>query len=275
MKNFKTLFGMAVVVGLMAAACTNDVNEVLAPEAPQQGYHFIGTIAPKTFDATTRTLLTENTDGTLSSTWQVGDIIGLSYSAKLGDEVGGADVKAKVTAVAADGSATIEATLSNLPYDDGTPNGWVCYPYESSEWAFINKQDGTLSAALDVRGGEAYVKVDDDNNITFANPPSLDAAVSIFKFTMVDSDENPISVDKLVISCEGYFAEYDEPDLEITVDLKEASNEVYVAMYIEEGEHTFTFEATSGSEKYTATATASSLETGQFYKTSLKLTKES
>ena len=274
MKNFKTLFGMAVVVGLMAAACTNDVNEVLAPEAPaQQGYHFIGTIAPKTFDATTRTLLTENADGTLSSTWQVGDIIGLGHNTISGDEVGVEVVAAKVTAVAADCSATIEATLSNLPYDDGEPNGGVWYPYGSSEWDFISKQDGTLSAALDLRSGSAYVKVDDDNNITFANPPSLDAAVSIFKFTMTDSAGNDVNVDKLVISSKGYYP-YDEPDLEITVDLKKASNVVYVAMYIEEGEHTFTFEATSGSATYKTEATANSLETGKFYKTSLKLTKE-
>ena len=57
MKTFKTLFGM-MAVALMAASCSNDMNDVQAPEQASEvgGIHFTATIAPKSFDATTRAL---------------------------------------------------------------------------------------------------------------------------------------------------------------------------------------------------------------------------
>ena len=94
MKNFKTLFIMMAVA--MMASCTNDVNDVLTLQQAE-GMPFIATLAPKTFSATTRTLLNENADGSISSEWQVDDEITLRY----GDLFSPTFATAKVTEVKA------------------------------------------------------------------------------------------------------------------------------------------------------------------------------
>ncbi len=254
-----------MAVALMAASCANDVNEVLTPEAPaQQGYHFIATIAPKTFDATTRTLLKEEDDNSLSSTWVVEDEILIEY---LADASELAQVTARVTAVAADGSATIEANLTIEPYDTGAEfNADLTYPASDPQFA---NQDGTLSAARDLRYGQAKLKAD-GSKITFAGTPSLEAEGSIFKFTMKDLKEAATNVDKLVISSKDYWDEDD--GLTITVTPTAAASELYVTIPIPDtgSVHTFWFEATSGSSPYIAQATGS-LEIGYYYQSTLKM----
>ncbi len=263
MKNFKTLFGMAVL-GLMAAACTNDVDEVLAPEAPLQGYHFIATIAPKTSGATTRTLLEEVKDGddvSLSSTWKVGDKIYIVYQASSSR----AEVEAEVKEVSEDGSATIEASFEKLPTSTDEQNAYLQYPITSK----FDEQDGRLSSDRDLRYGWATLKVDGEK-VTFEGTPSLDAEGSIFKFTMVDFENASINVDKLVISSKDYWDEDD--GLTITVTPTAAASELYVTIPIPDtgSVHTFWFEATSGSSPYIAQATGS-LEIGYYYQSTLKM----
>ena len=115
MKTFKTLFGM-MAVALMAASCSNDMNDVQAPEqvAKDGGIHFTATIAPKNFDAQTRALV-DNGDGTLSSNWAVGEAIIMNYNVKQGDTTKPMFAKAVVTAVnPTTGAATIDAKLASI-----------------------------------------------------------------------------------------------------------------------------------------------------------------
>ena len=266
MKSFKTLFGM-MFVALMAASCTNDVNDVLAPEAPQKGYPFEATIAPKTFDATTRTALVEDTENcTISSTWQEGDMIRIDY---MKSATAGTSVDAMVTKVATDGSATIKATFIDEPYTGVENNADLSYPAGA---VHITNQDGTLSADRDLRYGPAKLKVD-NGKITFDGMPSLDAEGSIIKFTMKDLGETPnaISVSKLVISSKDYWGEGDE--LTIKVTPTEATDVLYVTIPVQDigSEHTFWFEATaSDGTPYIAKATGT-LELGMYYQTTLKM----
>ena len=197
--KIKHLLGMAAVA-LMAAACSNDVNDVLAPEAaPQKGIPFVATIAPKSFDATTRAL-TENGDGSLSAKWKVDEEIALQYSQTN-------IVNAKVTAVNDDGSATIEFmfTDENKP-SDGT-KVYFYYPAGSEKTAFLNsklyKQDGTLCADRDLRSGANTFKVNDDG-ITLKDKVDLFPAMSIVKFSLQDITGNTVSVNKMIISTSKY-----------------------------------------------------------------------
>ena len=273
MKNFKTLFGM-MVVALMAASCTNDVNDVLAPEAPQKGYPFEATIAPKSFDATTRTALVEDTEnGTISSTWEVGDKIAIVYLTESDPE----EIEAEVKKVAEDGSATIVATFTELPYDNGGEyNADLIYPAgDDAGDDVLTSQDGTLSADRDLRNGGAKL-IFDGNKITFDGTPSLKAIGSIVKFSMKDLGETPnaIPVSKLVISSKGYWNPGD--DLTITVSLISETDVVYVTIPQSYGkEHTFWFEATANDSDfkeipYIVKATAT-LDAGKYYQTTLKM----
>ena len=266
MKNFKTLFGM-MFVALIAASCTNDVNDVLAPESPQKGYHFVATIAPKTFDATTRTLLVEDTEnGTISSTWQEKDEILISYWAD--GETFPISVTAKVSKVASDGSATIEATLEKLPTSTGDHNANLSYPAIQK----IDEQDGQLSGDRDLRYGYATLVVVDDK-VTFKNEASLFADCSILSFSMSDLKGGDINADKLVISCKDYFDVDDDLTITVTPPAGETLDKVYVSIpsWEDMGARTFWFEATaSDGTPYIAKATGT-LELGMYYQTTLKM----
>ena len=252
MKNFKTLFGMAAVA-LIAAACTNDVSEVLAPEAPQQGIPFVATLAPKSFNATTRTLLSENTDGTISSAWQVGDEITLRYGTDYATES-----TATVTEVKEDGSATIEATLESGITDGDEVLLW----YAPGSFA---DQDGELSNKLDHRFGSGKFKVTGgvaslDGSVT------MKASGSIFKFTLQDLGGNVLNVKELTISTEGVERS--------SVTLASAASSFYVAFdaFVAEDSEVW-FTATDESDNpYIAKVTATKdVEAGYYYQSTLKM----
>ena len=247
-------------VALMAAACSNDLNDVLAPEAaPQQeGYHFVATIAPKTFDATTRAIV-DNEDGTLSSKWKLDEEIALQYSQTN-------IVNAKVTAVNDDGSATIEFmfTDENKP-SDGT-KVYFYYPAGSEKTAFLNsklyKQDGTLCADRDLRSGANTFKVNDDG-ITLKDKVDLFPAMSIVKFSLQDITGNTVSVNKMIISTSKY-------KYTITPTDASGTNSLYVTLH-SLADATFWFEATGTDGKPYIAKGTSKLKLGEFYQTTLKM----
>ena len=256
--KIKHLLGMAAVA-LMAAACSNDVNDVLAPEAaPQKGIPFVATIAPKSFDATTRAL-TENGDGSLSAKWKVDEEIALQYSQTN-------IVNAKVTAVNDDGSATIEFmfTDENKP-SDGT-KVYFYYPAGSEKTAFLNsklyKQDGTLCADRDLRSGANTFKVNDDG-ITLKDKVDLFPAMSIVKFSLQDITGNTVSVNKMIISTSKY-------KYTITPTDASGTNSLYVTLH-SLADATFWFEATGTDGKPYIAKGTSKLKLGEFYQTTLKM----
>lgn len=266
MKNFKTLFGM-MLVALMAASCTNDVNDVLAPEAPQKGYPFVATIAPKTFDATTRTLLTEDTEnGTISSTWEEGDKIIIWYEA----ESGFSEVEAEVKKVASDGSATIVATFEILPKATTDNNAALYYCTSGSIDNYGVDLNGKLNADLDLRMADVTLKVV-DGVVTLDGEVSLHAYGSILRISMTDLDNKAVGLKKLVISSKDYYFEGVDYSFTVTPDPDEFPNVVYVAILGDEAEHTFWFEATDkDGNPYIAKATGT-FKPGMYYQTTLKM----
>lgn len=258
MKNFKTLFGMAAVA-LIAAACTNDVSEVLAPEAPQQGIPFVATLAPKSFNATTRTLLTE-TDGTISSAWQVGDEITLRY----GDFFSPTTATATVEEVKDDGSATIEATL-----ESGITNGEEVRLYYLP--GSNRDQDGELSKKLDNRWGSGKFTVT-DGVASLDGSVKMEAAGSIFKFTLLDLNGDELKVSKFTIST-AQFGEYG--DIAIA-SLNSAASELYIGIDgdlspIKDTEVWFTATDAAGNPYIAKVTATKDVEAGYYYQSTLKM----
>lgn len=259
MKNFKTLFGM-MAVALMAASCTNDVSDVLAPEAPQQGIPFVATLAPKTFSATTRTLLTENTDGTISSTWVEGDKITLSY----GDFFSPTTATATVEEVKDDGSATIVATLGS-----GITDGQeVSLFYSTSEGT---SQYGQLSNKLDSRFGKGKFTVT-DGVASLDGSVKMEAAGSIFKFTLLDLNGDELKVSKFTIST-AQFGEYG--DIAIA-SLNSAASELYIGIDGDfspkkDTEVWFTATDAAGNPYIAKVITTKDVEAGYYYQSTLKM----
>ena len=156
--KIKHLLGMAAVA-LMAAACSNDVNDVLAPEAaPQKGIPFTATLTPKSFDATTRALTMGEGGKSLNAQWEQNETLALIY------DVHGSSVTTMATVSdVTDGVATIDATL-HFKVTEGTEVTLV-YPYSAvngTGYAEPSSLTGDLSDPnLDIRYGTGTIKIND------------------------------------------------------------------------------------------------------------------
>lgn len=251
MKNFKTLFIMMAVA--MMASCTNDVNDVLTLQQAE-GMPFIATLAPKTFSATTRTLLNENADGSISSEWQVDDEITLRY----GDLFSPTFATAKVTEVKADGSATIEASLGN----DITDGQEVSLGYSTNSEL---EQDGQLSNKLDWRAGTGIFKVI-DGVASLDGSVAMEAIGSIFKFTLQDLGGNALNVKKFSISSAFELA---------IINLASAASSFYVGIVecslAKDTEIWLTATDEADNPYIAKVTTTKQVDPGKFYQTDLKM----
>ena len=251
MKNFKTLFIMMAVA--MMASCTNDVNDVLTLQQAE-GMPFIATLAPKTFSATTRTLLNENADGSISSEWQVDDEITLRY----GDLFSPTFATAKVTEVKADGSATIEASLGN----DITDGQEVSLGYSTNSEL---EQDGQLSNKLDWRAGTGIFKVI-DGVASLDGSVAMEAIGSIFKFTLQDLGGNALNVKKFSISSAFELA---------IINLASAASSFYVGIVecslAKDTEIWLTATDEADNPYIAKVTTTKQVDPGMYYQTTLKM----
>ena len=261
MKTFKTLFGM-MAVALMAASCSNDMNDVQAPEQASEvgGIHFTATIAPKNFDAQTRALV-DNGDGTLSSNWAVGEAIIMNYNVKQGDTTKPMFAKAVVTAVnPTTGAATIDAKLAEGAIDGSEIS--MSYPEEGYTMANEEVQDGTLSGKMDVRRGKGTIEVN-GTEATLASGAKLDAVYAIVKFTVKDLKGTAFEMQKAVIS---------NSEGETVIAVTHTGSDFYAVMPpTNEYTGTLWFNVTKNDETpYIAKGTAN-LEAGKFYEVELKM----
>ena len=196
----KHLLGMAAVA-LMAAACSNDLNDVLAPEAPQKGIPFVATIAPKTFDATTRALTLETDDdgkNYLKAEWKVDEEIMLTYIANdetiqtiasvvaVSSEDGSATIKANLVAGVADG-ATVQLVY---PASSATPSGNYGDPPTVNYGYVIND--------LDIRYATSTINVKDEV-ATLVGGISLNPQYAIVRFIIKNLAGDEVAMKKLVV----------------------------------------------------------------------------
>ena len=164
MKIFR-LFSIAAAALMMAACSSEDTAQNNNPVAGRQ-MHFTATIAAPNSGAGTRTEYTEDTENKkITVAWKVGDEIALVHD-KVMDVV-------KVKTVNADGSATIDGTITSA-----TDEATVQLVYPAARVSAVNSdgnpefnetvsgklltQDGTLTYIqnnIDFRDGEGQLSV--------------------------------------------------------------------------------------------------------------------
>ena len=254
----KSLLSIAML-GLLVAACSNDMNDVQVPE--QGKIPFVATISAKSIDsALTRSTIVENADGTLSNAWEENDQIHFGYLINkdaTGEEKEdpsnwGAFI-ATVSKVNEDGSATITAEIDNTLADG--EELYVVYPASAADgvyrWIkldFINKQDGKLSKDRDVETAITTLKVE-DGVASFAETLTLKPFLDIYKFKLIDNTGESLKVQKFSIKMSGT-----ESIKEVTLD--PATDEFYVSLPIMSGTE-MTLDAKSEDGRYyTATVRA-------------------
>ena len=235
-------------------ACSND-NLTIENNPTKQGkiVTLTATLSPK--GGTNTKALTDPGDGTITSTWAVGEEIFVSYT-----DNGDTDptAKARVTSVDGSGNATITVDLVD-PKDDTQIN--FNYPYAANavEKDIYYDQLGTLadvSANYDMCRGSGTLHVD-AGVATLPTGVTMTRDAFIWKFTFTDgSSDITSSITSLVVD-DGMGCPY-------TVS-PSGQSIIYVAMYGGMGATPYSITATTNSGVYTKTSGSVSLDNGKLY----------
>ncbi len=260
MKTVKSYIWMAAATMLVATlgACSND--DLAAIETPVQKGKIVtltATLGPK--DGATMRALTDPGDGTLNSTWTVGEELEVMYE----DTHGGTpSARGKITAVDGSGKATVTVDL----VDPQTGTAYFHYPY--------NRTSGLKDTKIDQKGalndlGANFDEFEGNGTITVtAGVPSLPDNVTLtrnvcvwkLKFTDGGSD---ITSDIISLSINDGTREY-----LITPSSLDA---IYVAMFGCTGA-TITIKAATATGVYTASKAGVTLQAGKSYHSTVALT---
>ena len=258
MKTLKYFFAL-LLTAMAFAACSNE-NDIVKPEEKpvSDGITFTAVFGVK--NGTSRAL-TEPGDGTLSASWQVGEVIAIVF--------GGNTYAAEVAEVDAEGNASVTAILPA-----GTPNNQaVTYVYPATAAVssgiksdLLSAQDGTfatLSSELDVATAEGTLVVDGET----AQPNGTVTLVNQFaicKLQFKDESDQPIEdIKKLTIT--------DLATTEvINVTTPSPQSAVYVAM--KPSNNSMKFELETASDKNYRKISSAHLEAGMFYQPTFKAT---
>lgn len=257
MKTMKNYIWMAAATMMAATlgACSND--DLTAIETPIQKGKVVtltATLSPK--DGEITRALTDPGDGTLHSTWAVGEEIFVSYNDE-GDT--NPTAKARVTSVNGSGEATITVDLVdpvsgqidfNYPYDAVVLNKDIYYD-----------QLGTLadvSANYDMCHGSGTLTVV-GTEATLPTGVAMERDAFIWKFTFTDgSSDITNKITSLSIDDGGGCPYTISPSGQSTI---------YVAMYCGMGSMDYTITAATNSGIYTKSKSGISLDNGKLYTT--------
>ena len=194
MKTTKYFLGLFVLAASIFTACTKEGNSVISEN---KEVTLVTTLAP-TPGISTKTVMNETSDGTISTTWEAGDFIWVKYINTSDSEV---EAKATVTSVDGSGNATISVTMTD-PKDASTITFGFPYNYWHDSKDLKNGQIGTLdnikdnyaassgTGTLTVSGGEATLPIG----------VSMNSSVCIWKLSFKDgSTDITSSIKKLTI----------------------------------------------------------------------------
>lgn len=250
----KVLVVMAALV--LAAACSVKEDPIFEETPVQEGkiVTLTATLSPKGGSDTKA--LTDPGDGTLSSTWAVGEEIWVQY-----DDEGHTSptAKARVTSVNGSGVATITVDLVdpvsgqidfNYPYDAVVLNKDIYYDQLGSL--------ADVSANYDMcHGSETLTVV--GTEATLPTGVAMTRDVFIWKFTFTDGGSDITNkITSLSID--------DDMGCPYTVSPSGLSA-IYVAMYGDMGSTTYTITAATNSGIYSKAKSGISLDNGNLYTT--------
>lgn len=250
----KTIFTILAIAALVSACNT---KENITPDPKTEGVPFIATVQA---DDEAYTRAVTESGGNIAVAFNEGELIALVY--EVGSNIYKTD--AEVTSVDGAGNATISATLQTGVVD-GTA---VTLIYPSSVAtaggdvapSALATQDGTLSAARDVRKGTGSIKV--NGTATLASGATLDAQFSICKFSVKDVDgTNDLSVSSFVVK---------DDDNHIITTVTPATDASTLYVSLPTSSELLWFEAVAGGKPYIAKGTAS-LTAGNYYTPTIKM----
>ena len=225
MKIMKHIIWMAALVLTAAtwSACSNK-DELTVSDQPVQSRTFTvtTTLSPKG-GVETRSTMTDNGDGSISATWEVGDQIWALYT-----NIGNAPEETMATVTAVDPStkaATISLTLTN-PKNGGSisfgyPAGFFTDP-KDPRFAQTGTLDDINANFAAISGTETMFVF--DSEVTLPDVTMM-PAMCIWKFSFTDgTDDITSAVTKLVVDFPANSWTY-------TVTPTTSLSNIYVAMY--------------------------------------------
>jgi hypothetical protein len=270
MKTFR-LFSIAALA-LAMAACSSEDNalENAAPAQQQGAMKFTATLAAPGSGATTRTTYTEVTEGDdagkINVAWKAGDEIYLY------DE-NGATCTATVGTPAASGSATISGTFSKQVEAGHSITATYSASAVNDDFnAKFTSQAGTpayIQDNLDYRIGTSTISVE-GTDATLATALQMESQIAIWKLTLQDNAATPAALSATKVTIKN-----GSTVIAATTDIS-AKSAVYLALNLKSGnisDADITIEATVGSDTYTYSKSGVSLAKGNYYQSTLKMTK--
>ena len=259
-------------LALVMAACSNDDNDTPNINPAEAGVvHFSATLPAPNSGATTRTQYTEDA-GVINVAWKAGDEIALCHN-------GTKDVITLTASdINSDGSVTINADITAT---DGEAVE-VAYPaarvmsvygatavFEGNNW---EAQDGTLdyiATNLDTRLGKGKFAVSGDK-ASFQSDITVNAAeFSIWKLTLTDGT-NALNATQVTLK-KGSIS-----PATIATATSTAKSVYYMAVspnLLSAYDGTFAIEATVGSDTYTYSRSSLTLTAGNYYQSTVTMTK--
>ena len=260
----KKVFGIAALL-LVFVACNKIETEITpAGQSSAEGITITATLAPKTTDTKA---VADKGDNKITVTWAVNEHMAILY------EVSGTKYVADATIKSVDGngSATIEFTVQS-----GTPDNTPCtlvYPLTAAKddhtgvkdaATLLAAQDGTLNADLDVRVGAGTIQTTTPGLSVTTQP---EAQFAIVKFTLQNTDGNPISAKSLAATI-GNDAFVATPG--------SAASEFYLALpAVSGGTLIFSVPGNEGTSSYRSSKTILTIEAGKYYRSTVQMEAQS
>ncbi|MBE6252268.1 MAG: hypothetical protein E7109_01945 [Bacteroidales bacterium] len=222
----KHIIWMAALVLTAAtwSACSNKENLTVAEEPEQPRTYTVTTTLSPRDGAATRSTMTDNGDGSISSEWQVGDQLWVGYYNNTSETP--VETTATVTAVdLSTKAATITVTLID-PKDGGAIGFGYPYSLYTGTKKLRTDQIGTLD---DINANFASIYGDGTLTVSGSDVTlpavTMEPAMCIWKFSFTDGANDITSaITKLVID----FPNDDEDPYEITPS---SLRTIYVAIF--------------------------------------------
>jgi len=215
------------------------------------------TLSPSGTKAETRTVMTDNGDGTISTAWEVGDFVWVNYT-----NTSEADVEAQATVTAVDGSgnATISATLTDPK--DGSD---VLFGFPYNHWHNgLDPHENQVGTLEDIKNNHAASSGGGTLSVsggvaTFPTGITMTPEMCIWKLSFTDGS-SPITSD--ITSLTVSFGEYDE-----YVVTPSGLSQIYIAFYGDDSPRNVTITATTASGHFSMARTGVTLQAGKMYAT--------
>lgn len=254
----------ALLSAVVFFSCSKAVTPEENPFVPDDNHYVTLTtsVSLSADNAGTRTTMTDNGDGTISTAWEVGDPVWVNYTNTSEENV---EAQATVTAVDGSGKATISVVLTN-PKD----NSDILFGFPYNHWhEGLDPHENQVGTLEDIKtnhaasSGGGTLSVSGDT-ATLPTGVAMTPEMCIWKFSFSDGTSD-ITADITNLSVS--FGEYDEYLVTPT-----GLSHIYVAIYGDPSPRDITITATTSEGHFSMARKGITIVSGMMYTTNgLKL----